>query len=71
MEVHLRSASPFLSVKKDVTLCDTKLVLSEFLRFQMELDSKNLMIDRLNSQIKQPSLNTSINDDDAPSVSGK
>ncbi|XP_074635478.1 rho-associated protein kinase 2-like isoform X1 [Acropora palmata] len=38
-------------------------------KMQMELDSKNLMIDRLNSQMKQSSLNTSINDDDAPSVS--
>ena len=36
----------------------------------MELDSKDLMIDRLNSQIKQRPLNTSINDDDPLSVSG-
>ena len=36
----------------------------------MELDSKDLMIDRLNSQIKQRSLNTSITDDDALTVPG-
>ena len=44
--------------------------LNEFVCFQMELDSKDLMIDRLNSQIKQRPLNTSINDDDPLSVSG-
>lgn len=38
-------------------------------KMQMELDSKKLMIDQLNFQIKQRSLNTSINDDEAPSVS--
>ena len=62
--------APFCLLRR-MWRCDAKLVLSEFLRFQMELDSKNLMIDRLNSQMKQSSLNTSINDDDAPSVSGK
>ena len=36
----------------------------------MELDSKDLSIERLNSQIKQKALNTSIADDDALSVSG-
>ena len=36
----------------------------------MELDSKDLMIDRLNNQIKQKALNTSITEDDALSVSG-
>ena len=36
----------------------------------MELDSKDLMIDRLNSQNKQRALNTSITEDDALSVSG-
>ena len=70
MEVYLGSACPFC-VLRGMWRCHTKLVLNEFLRFQMELDSKNLMIDRLNSQMKQSSLNTSINDDDAPSVSGK
>ena len=39
--------------------------------FQMELDSKDLMIDRLNSQNKQRALNTSINENDEISVSGK
>lgn len=39
--------------------------------FQMELDSKDLMIDRLNSQTKQRGLNTSINENDELSVSGK
>lgn len=38
---------------------------------QMELDSKDLMIDRLNSQNKQRALNTSINENDELSVSGK
>lgn len=37
----------------------------------MELDSKDLMIDRLNSQNKQRALNTSINENDELSVSGK
>ena len=37
----------------------------------MELDSKDLMIDRLNSQTKQRALNTSINENDELSVSGK
>lgn len=36
----------------------------------MELDSKDLMIDRLNSQIKQRALNTSITENDDLSVSG-
>ena len=45
-------------------------MLNECICFQMELDSKKLMIDQLNFQIKQRSLNTSINDDEAPSVSG-
>ena len=37
----------------------------------MELDSKDLMIDRLNSQNKQRALNTSINENDDLSVSGR
>ena len=37
----------------------------------MELDSKDLMIDRLNSQNKQRNLNTSINENDELTVSGK
>ena len=37
----------------------------------MELDSKDLMIDRLNSQNKQRALNTSINENDDVSVSGR
>ena len=36
----------------------------------MELDSKDLMIHRLNSQIKQRALNTSVTDDDALTVPG-
>jgi len=38
---------------------------------QMELDSKDLMIDRLNSQNKQRALNTSVNENDELSVPGK
>lgn len=43
----------------------------DFVFFQMELDSKDLMIDRLNSQNKQRALNTSINENDDVSVSGR
>ena len=45
-------------------------VIIIFFCFKMELDSKDLSIERLNSQIKQKALNTSITDDDALSVSG-
>ena len=45
-------------------LSQTKL----YVLFQMELDSKDLTIDRLNSQIKQHALNTSITENDDLSV---
>lgn len=38
-------------------------------KMQMELDSKDLTIERLNSQVKQKALNTSITEDDSLSVS--
>lgn len=60
-------------MKKCVERIRTEEFVSQtefYVFFQMELDSKDLMIDRLNSQNKQRALNTSITENDELSVSG-